>query len=62
MNNIIIDAISNTSILVRWDPPTYPNGILTNYSIIVFNEATGFNFTEIHSSDTSEVLVSGLRK
>ena len=62
VNNVVVVATSNTSIIVRWDPPTNPNGILTNYSVFVFNNATEFNFTKFASSDTQEASVSGLRK
>ena len=63
VNNIVIDVISNEIIDVQWDPPSQPNGILTQYTIIVFNEMTGFNFsTTIPASDDTEATVTGLRK
>ena len=60
VNNVAIEVLSNNSILVKWDPPTRPNGVITYYDIIVFNERTGFNFSRaIHEQ---EVSVEGLRK
>ena len=63
VNNLVIDAVSNEVIDVLWDPPTRPNGILTHYTIIVFNEMTEFNFsTTVPASDYTEATVTGLRK
>lgn len=62
VNNVVVIVTSNTSITVIWDPPMNSNGILTNYSVIVFNEATEFNFVDFVSPDTQEVSASGLRK
>ena len=63
VNNVVISVISNDSIFVQWDPPLRPNGILTYYDIVVFNDLTGFNFsTKIHSSNGRDVAVTGLRK
>ena len=63
MNNVVVDVISDEIIDVLWDPPTRPNGILTYYTIIVFNEMTGFNFsTTVPASDYTETTVTGLRK
>lgn len=63
VNNVIISVISNSSILVVWDPPLYPNGILTNYGVIVFNRLTEFYLSDqINGSDTREILVTELGK
>ena len=63
MNNVVVDVISNEIIDVLWDPPIRPNGILTYYTIIVFNEMTAFNFsTAVPASDYTETTVTGLRK
>ena len=63
VNNLVVDAISNEIIDVLWDPPTHPNGILTYYTITVFNEMTGFNFSRtLPASDFTETTVTGLRK
>ena len=48
---------------MQWDPPVYPNGILTNYDVIVFNRLTEFNFSgQINVSDAREMLVTELGK
>lgn len=63
VSSVLIDVISNESIDVLWDPPTRPNGILTYYSVIVFNEMTGFNFSmTVPASEYTEITVTGLRK
>ena len=63
VNNLVIDVISNEIIDVLWDPPTRPHGILTHYTIIVFNEMTGFNFsTMVSASDYAEATITRLRK
>ena len=56
--------ISNSSIQVQWDPPTHPNGILTYYDVIVFNNLTNFSISaQIGAiSDTREVTVRGMGK
>ena len=61
VNNVVIGVLTNSSITVTWNPPSAPNGILTNYDIIVFNELTGFYFLRtIHSLDEEVVTVEGL--
>ena len=56
VNNLVVDVIPDDSIILLWDPPTRPNGILTYYDVIVFNELTGFNFsTTIPALDEHEV-------
>ena len=63
VNNVAIEVLSNTSIAVKWDPPSRPNGVITYYDIIVYNEHTGFNYSRaIHSTDEQEATVEGLRK
>ena len=63
VNNLVVDVISNEIIDVLWDPPTHPNGILTYYTITVFNEMTGFNFSRtLPATDFTETTITGLRK
>ena len=63
MNNLVVDVISDASIVVLWDPPSRPNGIFTHYDVIMFNELSGFNFsTAIPAWDDHEVIVTGLSK
>ena len=56
----MINVTSNTSILVQWDPPMHPNGILTYYDVIVFNKLTNFNFSA--QIATRELALTGLGK
>ena len=61
VTQVIIDVISDTSIQVQWGPPTQSNGILTHYTVVVFNELTSFNFsTQIDVSDADVLTVTGL--
>ena len=63
VNHVVINVTSDSSILVQWDPPTYPNGILTFYDVIVFNILTNFNFSaQIDVLDTREVIVTEMGK
>ena len=63
MSNVVISVISNSSILVQWDPPTHPNGILTYYDVIVFNILTNFSVSaQISVSDTQEMIVTDMGK
>ena len=59
----MISVISNSSILVQWDPPMHPNGILTYYDVIVFNILTNFSVSaQIGVSDTREMIVTDMGK
>ena len=59
----MIRVISNSSVLIQWDPPTHPNGILTYYDVIVFNILTMFNVSaQISVSRTREVIVTEMGK
>lgn len=61
VTQLAIDVISTTTILVRWGPPARANGILTYYSVIVFNEITGYNFSsQVDTMGDSEVTITGL--
>ena len=37
--------ITNTSVKITWDESLYPNGIITNYEYIIFNNNSQFNQT-----------------
>ena len=63
VTQLVVDVISNSSILVRWSPPAHTNGLLTYYTIVVFNKLTGYNFSsqvDSSSMDEEEVAISGL--
>ena len=61
VTQVIIDVISDTSIQVQWGPPTQSNGILTHYTVVVFNELTSFNSsTQVDVSDADVLTVTGL--
>ena len=60
MTQLVVDVISDSNILVRWDPPARVNGILTYYTVVIFNKRTGYNFSSQISSIDEEVSISGL--
>ena len=61
MTQVMVDVISDTSIQVQWGPPTQSNGILTHYTVVVFNELTSFNSsTQVDVSDADVLTVTGL--
>ena len=47
---------SSTSILVSWSPPLSPNGIITNYTVIVTRVQTGMNLT-LSTNDTELLII-----
>ena len=56
-----VDVISDSNILVQWDPPARANGILIYYTIVVFNNLTGYIFSsQVDSMDEEEASISGL--
>ena len=61
VTHVVIDVVSDSSILVRWDPPARANGILTYYIVVVFNKLTGYNSSsQVDSTVDEEVSISGL--
>ena len=61
VTQVMVDVISDTSIQVQWGPPTQSNGILTHYTVVVFNELTSFNSsTQVDVSDADVLTVTGL--
>ena len=63
MNDLVVEVLSDSSILVQWDPPTQPNGIITYYNVTVFNEMSGFKFTaEVLAFYEHEAVITELRK
>ena len=55
----MVDVNSDTSIQVQWGPPTQSNGILTHYTVVVFNKLTSFNSsTQVDISDADVLLIN----
>ena len=52
---------SNSSVTVAWDPPTFANGILRNYTVRVYNQLNDY-YTEysIQPYDTHFISVDDL--
>ena len=62
VSQMMVDVITDSSIQVQWGPPAQANGILTHYTVIVFNQETGFDFsTEVNTSAAEVITVPGLR-
>ena len=58
---MIVDVINDSSIEVQWGPPTNTYGILTHYTISVYNELTEFNFSSrVNASDATVIPITGL--
>ena len=61
VTQLMVDVINDSSIEIQWGPPARSNGILTHYSIEVFNQLTGFNFSsQVDILDADVIIVSGL--
>nr|DBA31022.1 TPA: hypothetical protein GDO54_006937 [Pyxicephalus adspersus] len=60
ITNISYYNISSTSVMVYWDPPLEPNGMITHYTVYAMDIYTREAFHVI-TSNTS-ILIQGLRK
>ncbi|XP_072002591.1 phosphatidylinositol phosphatase PTPRQ isoform X1 [Engystomops pustulosus] len=60
VNNISYQNISSTSVMVFWDPPLEPNGMITHYTVYAMDLYTNDAFHVI-TSNTS-MLLTGLKK
>ena len=61
VTQLVVDVISESSILVQWSPPARANGILTNYTVVVFNKITGYNFSsQVDAMSNGEITIPGL--
>ncbi|XP_056430425.1 phosphatidylinositol phosphatase PTPRQ isoform X2 [Hyla sarda] len=60
VNNISYQNISSTSVMVFWDPPLEPNGMITHYTVYAMELHTKEAFHVI-TSNTS-MLLTGLKK
>ena len=62
VENLQVVALTPNSLSISWNPPTYPNGVLTGYTVLVENL---INSTAIFSSSMSflsTTIKSGVRK
>ncbi|XP_075065450.1 phosphatidylinositol phosphatase PTPRQ isoform X2 [Mixophyes fleayi] len=60
VNNISYENISSTSVLVFWDPPLEPNGMITHYIVYAMDFYTREAFHKITSN--TNILITGLKK
>lgn len=59
----MVDVLSDTSIQVQWGPPLQSNGILIHYTVVVFNQQTGYIFsTQVNPMDAEVITVQDLSK
>ncbi len=58
---VMVWVTSNSSLTVGWDPPTMPNGVLTNYTVRIYNLMNSY-YSEfnLHPYDTRSVSVDNL--
>ena len=59
--NVTAHNLSSTSIMVTWQPPLTPNGIIRSYHVEVFASSTGDVVNEITTTNTS-VIITMLEK
>ncbi|KAM9311607.1 phosphatidylinositol phosphatase PTPRQ [Gastrophryne carolinensis] len=60
VNNISYQNISSTSVMVFWDPPMEPNGMIIHYTVYAMDLHTREAF-QVTTSNTS-ILITGLKK
>ncbi|XP_067855570.1 phosphatidylinositol phosphatase PTPRQ isoform X2 [Heptranchias perlo] len=60
VQNVTYKNISSTSILIVWDPPAIPNGIITHYTIYAVEEGTNEAFQGVVISNN--ITLTGLKK
>ncbi|XP_069830088.1 phosphatidylinositol phosphatase PTPRQ isoform X2 [Dendropsophus ebraccatus] len=60
VNNVSYQNISSTSVMVFWDPPLEPNGMITHYTVYAMDLYTKDAF-HVLTSNTS-ILLTGLKK
>ena len=61
VTQLVVDVVSDSSVIVRWSPPARANGILIDYKVVVFNILTGYNFSsQVNFLEDREVSISGL--
>ncbi|XP_051886667.1 phosphatidylinositol phosphatase PTPRQ [Pristis pectinata] len=60
VRNITYKNLTSTSILILWDPPAIPNGIITHYTLYAVEEGTTEAFQRIVMSNN--ITLTGLKK
>ena len=60
---VVVQVTSNSSLTVEWDPPIMANGVLTNYTVRIYNMLNSY-YTEfnLHPFDSRSVSVDDLGK
>ncbi|XP_072341266.1 phosphatidylinositol phosphatase PTPRQ [Scyliorhinus torazame] len=60
VQNVTYKNITSTSILMLWDPPAFPNGVITHYTIYGVEEGTNEAFQEVVTSNS--ITLTGLKR
>ncbi|XP_078424688.1 phosphatidylinositol phosphatase PTPRQ [Cetorhinus maximus] len=60
VQDVTYKNITSTSILMLWDPPAFPNGIITRYTIYAVEEGTNEAFQGVVTSNN--ITLTGLKK
>ena len=55
-------ALTPNSLSISWDPPTFPNGVLTGYTVLVENLINSSTIFSSSMSFLSATIKSGVRK
>ena len=60
MTDFKVGALSPDEILVSWNLPEYPNGILTGYKIIVYNHVYNYSSSVLVPENITHIIVSDI--
>ncbi|XP_078077230.1 phosphatidylinositol phosphatase PTPRQ [Mustelus asterias] len=60
VQSVTYKNITSTSILMLWDPPAFPNGMITHYTIYAVEEGTNEAFQEVATNNS--ITLTGLKK
>ncbi|XP_072123613.1 phosphatidylinositol phosphatase PTPRQ isoform X8 [Mobula birostris] len=60
VQNVTYKNLTSTSILISWEPPAAPNGIITHYTLYALEEGTNEAFQRIVISNN--ITLTGLKK
>ncbi|KAG8439517.1 hypothetical protein GDO86_005642 [Hymenochirus boettgeri] len=60
VQNIQVQNVDSTSVIVIWDPPLNPNGLITHYTVYFMEMDTSIALKETTSE--RQILITGLKK
>ena len=64
VKNLQVTALDATTLNALWDPPTFANGVLTGYTVLVANliNTTDTISYQISSTEHGAIITSGIGK